>query len=114
MEWKYAKIIPGSEESKYDFEYIAKFNFEHWSQFFSQFDECISINIDKYIDILCEKHFEYDSTGQIDLENDILLNILGTYKITNSFMRLSYRSAKDVPEGRLSINNTREVVLMIW
>jgi hypothetical protein len=67
----------------------------------------------KYIDILCEKHIKYDLTGEIDLERTFVNDIFSTHKITNTFLRLSYRSDKDVPEGRLPIDNAQQALFAL-
>jgi len=114
--WNYNKIIAGSDESVYDFEYISKFNFERWMNIIGN-DKLESFLIEDYVELICEKHIEYCRKGYIDLTglND-LIKMLNNY-ITNSngdlFFRLSYRSAKDVPEGRLPVKNGKQIMTAI-
>lgn len=111
--WNYNKIIAGSEESKYDFKYIAEFNFEIWMKKLKM-EDFISINIDNYCEILCEKHVLYVETGSINLDNlSELRDIINEYSIKDKFMRLSYRSAKDTFEGRLPIKNVDQILTAI-
>lgn len=115
--WKYNSIIPGSKESKYDFEYIATFNYELWMDKLGN-NDFIKINIESHLIELCEKHIHYIQTGIINLTDLTLYKELKTL-INNKkeqqewFLRLSYRSAKDVPEGRLPVANADQILYAI-
>jgi len=112
-EWNYNKIIPGSKESKYNFQYISQFNFELWKKRINESD-FISINIEKYLKSLCERHVDYCATGIVNSDTlSSLIELIDSYlsKINyDIFMRLSYRSAKDVPEGRLPILSSKQIL----
>lgn len=69
-EWNYNKIIPGSKESKYNFQYISQFNFELWKKRINESD-FISINIEKYLKSLCERHVDYCATGIVNSDTFI-------------------------------------------
>ena len=107
---KYNKIIPGSVDSKYDFKYIAEFNFEIWNEKLRN-KNFISINIDKYCEVLCEKHVLYVETGDINLEYlDDLREMINMYDFKHKFFRMSYRSAKDVVAGKIPMENADHVL----
>ena len=113
--WHYNKIICGSPGSKYDFEYISKFNFECWNKKIKN-QNFISIDIDKYIEQLCEKHIEYQEIGIVNLDNltDIVDELNKILKNNDEFfLRLSYRSAKDIAEGRMPVSDTKQTLLAI-
>lgn len=115
LPYVYNKIITGSEQSKYDFEYISKFNFECWNQKIKN-NNFISIDIDSYTDQLCQKHIQYLDTGLINVDDLIeLLSILDDKIEKNKeyFVRLSYRSAKDVIEGRMPVTNSEQILYAI-
>ena len=113
IHWNYNKIIAGSQYSIYDFEYISKFNFEKWMNIIGN-TNLFTISIEDYLMTLCEKHIEYCKSGIIEF-NELydLINKLNDYISTSStdlFFRLSYRSAKDVPEGRMPITNGKQII----
>jgi hypothetical protein len=114
--WNYNKIIAGSDESAYDFAYISKFNFEKWMSIIRD-NRLISFSIEEYVELMCERHVKYCRTGDVDLTDlTDLISVLNEYiskSDTDMFFRLSYRSAKDVPEGRLPIKNGLQIVTAI-
>jgi hypothetical protein len=120
-EWGYNKIITGGPNSRFDFSYISQFNFELWMEKVRN-NNFINICIEEYLDMLMEKHVEYYKDGVVDLKglDDLIKNINGgisnyedNHKNKEWFVRLSYRSAKDVPEGRMSIMDGDEAVMAI-
>ncbi len=116
LEWNYNKIIPGSPQSKYDFKYISEFNYELWKAKINEKD-FISINIEPYLEQLCQKHIEYSNHGTIDPDDLSSLRDLIQSHLSDLhhdvFMRLSYRSAKDVPEGRLPISSSNQIIIAL-
>lgn len=114
--WNYGKIIAGSNESRFDFEYIAKFNYENWYHLLVDNKDRIKlINIENYVDVLCEKHVIYTQTDEITFDDmEPLVNQLNQKLDGNEyFVRLSYRSPKDVPEGRLPNYTAKDVLTSI-
>jgi len=114
IHWHYNKIICGSKESKYDFEYISKFNFECWNKIINNHN-FTSINIDKYIVQLCEQHVQYEQTGLINFHelHDLIEELNKILNNNEFFLRLSYRSTKDVAEGRMPITNANQIITAI-
>lgn len=111
--WNYNKIITGSTESAYDFGYISEFNFESWMSIIGD-NRLKPFSIEAYVELICQRHVEYCYTANVNLTGlNELISILNDY-ISRSdgdlFFRLSYRSSKDVPEGRLPVKNGLQIV----
>lgn len=115
-EWNYERTIAGSPHSRFDFHYISKFNFESWMLKLKD-DNFIYLDIEDYVGILCQKHVDYHKTGKIQLKDMRNLRRILNEKIaefgSELFVRLSYRSAKDVPEGRTPIMDSEQVLKAI-
>ena len=118
--WNYGKIIAGGPGSKFDFEYIAEFSLEAWKR---RLGERLNNNfcIEKSCFALCEKHVSYMKNGYIDdykKDLDDLVKELDNFFMANDedcgwFLKLSYRSAKDVPQGRFPVWKTEDVITAI-
>jgi hypothetical protein len=115
-EWRYSKIIAGSPDSRFDFAYIATFNYESWAKKIQRTAfQCISI--EAYVTLLAEKHVHFVQNHRFDWSGleDLLVLLKEVWQKLDGewFMRLSYRSPKDVPEGRLPIQSPRQMLQTI-
>jgi hypothetical protein len=114
--YHYDKIIAGSENSKFDFAYIAEFNYERWATKIGKTD-WESVNIEDYVELLIQKHVEWRRTERIDLKGleEVLASLKETMKKVSgeTFIRLSYRSPKDVPEARLPVTSPQQILRLI-
>ena len=124
--WCYDKIIAGSPKSRFDFEYIATFNLECWharlgdaAGSFAGESKLLSVEIDDATLLcLCECHMNYDRDGHLDLSKPDLNKLQQQLKYVISsrkdcdewFVRLSYRSPKDVAEGRLPVTFSDDII----